>query len=122
MSQAKSSGRSSSLQGLSALADLHQAMGGETSHVSSDGLAPVAARSELLYLSRDKKKRRGKMVTLVEGFLEEEDLKVHLKSLQKACGAGGAVEQNAVLVQGDHRDKVQAYFESAGYRITRKGG
>ena len=62
------------------------------------------------------------MVTLVEGFLEEEDLKVHLKSLQKACGAGGAVEQNAVLVQGDHRDKVQAYFESAGYRITRKGG
>lgn len=122
MSQGQS--KKKSLQDLSALADLHQAMGGEIADANPASAeqadAPETAKGTL-YLSRDKKKRRGKMVTLVEGF-ETGAERADLKSLQKICGAGGAIEDGNVLIQGDHRDTVQTYFEAAGYRIKRKGG
>jgi len=123
--------------GLADLADLHKAMGGEVADVlpsDTNALSPSLGRSAelskgMLYLSRDKKKRRGKVVTLVEGFSQDVDpgdlksaLTADLKSLQKICGSGGSIEDGKLLVQGDHRDRVQTYYEAAGYRIKRKGG
>ncbi len=43
-----------------------------------------------LYVSLDKKNRKGKAVTLVEGFSgSEEDLKSLGKELKSKCGSGG---------------------------------
>ena len=60
------------LSGLDALADLHQSMGGERANVvdpseESRGPEPSLVPA-CLYVSRDRKARKGKEVTLVEGF------------------------------------------------------
>jgi len=52
--------------------------------------ATLAANDQLLYVSRDRKNRRGKEATLVEGFVgTTDDLKALAKTLKAACGVGG---------------------------------
>ena len=76
-----------------------------------------------LYLSLDKKQRKGKKVTLIEGFTgSEADLKALGKKLKGACGTGGSVKDGLILVQGDFRDKIAGLLEKEGYNVKRKGG
>ena len=76
-----------------------------------------------LYISLDRKQRAGKPVTLVEGYQGSElSLALLGKELKALCGAGGAVKDGMILVQGDHRDKVIAALEKKGFTTKRKGG
>ena len=76
-----------------------------------------------LKVSLDKKNRKGKAVTLVEGFVgNEEDLKALGKNLKTKCGVGGAAKDGEIIIQGDVRDKVEEILLSAGYQVKRKGG
>lgn len=71
----------------------------------------------------DKKRRRGKKVSVARGFqLSAEDMKVLQKSLKKLCGAGGTVKGNEIEIQGDHRDKIIAELSKLGYKVKRAGG
>jgi translation initiation factor 1 len=70
---------------------------------------------------RDKTGRRGKTVTVVRG-LPGADLAGVAADLKKACGAGGAVKDFAVEIQGDHRDKVVERLRARGYRVKLAGG
>jgi translation initiation factor 1 len=76
-----------------------------------------------LYVSLDRKHRKGKVVTLVEGFIGAGN---HLKSLEKelksSCGTGGTVKDGVILIQGDFRDRVCQALEQKGYVVKRKGG
>ena len=116
------------LVGLDALADLHRAMGGDTADMPSepDGqVAPIADRPAVLYVSRDRKARKGKEVTLVEGFdqdLHEEMARSVAKSLKALCGVGGGWKDGVVLLQGDHRQRVADWLIREGYSIKHKGG
>ena len=114
------------LVGLEALADLHRAMGGERARlpVEQGEAAPVAG-PDVLYVSLDRKARRGKEVTLVEGFDAEahDGLAADLaRSLKTLCGVGGGWKDGVILLQGDHRDRVAAWLGDAGYRVKHKGG
>lgn len=80
-------------------------------------------RSQLLYVSIDRKQRGGKEVTLVEGFVgREEDLKDLAKFLKSKCGVGGNAKDGNILIQGKFKDKVADLLEKEGYRVKKKGG
>ena len=78
---------------------------------------------QMLYLSLDKKGRKGKVVTLVKGFVgREADIQQLGKELKSSCGAGGTVKEGTILVQGDFRDKIDSILSKKGYKTKRSGG
>ena len=81
-------------------------------------------KSEIkLYVSRDKKQRAGKQVTLVEGHPgPEEVLQKLLSTLKSICATGGSLKEGVILIQGDHVKKVISYLIQSGYRQTKQKG
>jgi translation initiation factor 1 len=72
---------------------------------------------------RDRKGRGGKTVTVIRDLqLTPEDLTALGKQLKQKCGAGGAVKDDIIEIQGDHREKVQAELEKLGYKAKLAGG
>ncbi len=69
---------------------------------------------------REKGGRGGKTVTVVRGL--EGDLVAVAGDLKRHCATGGAVKGSAIEIQGDHRDKIVARLQSAGYRAKVAGG
>jgi translation initiation factor 1 len=68
-------------------------------------------------LSKEKRKK-GKLVTLVTGLSTEgNDLPELLKELKSACGAGGALKDGTLEIQGDQLDRVRTMLQQIGYRV-----
>jgi translation initiation factor 1 len=90
---------------------------------------PSSARPELppaqqqLKIEVSRKGRKGKTVTVISGFQSSlETLEALAKQLKSQCGSGGAVKDNTIEVQGDHREKAQQALISLGYKTKFSGG
>ena len=65
----------------------------------------------------EKKGRRGKEVTVIEQLeLPVERRDEWLKALKTALGCGGAVEGVALVLQGDHRERVAKWLGERGVK------
>src|SRR5215211_725600 len=71
-----------------------------------------------LYVSRDKKQRGGKQVTLVQGHEGPHEVMEQLLSkLKSLCSAGGSLKESELIIQGDHVKKVIEYLLKQGYKL-----
>jgi translation initiation factor 1 len=61
--------------------------------------------------------RGGKEVTIVGQLgLEPQAMTAWLKALKSALGCGGAIEEDAIVLQGDHRQRLPALLTARGVR------
>ena len=76
-------------------------------------------------VSRETAGRKGKGVTVVRGVpLDDAALTALAKQLKAACGSGGTVKDGVIEVQGDHIERVIAWFKARpeGWPVKRAGG
>jgi translation initiation factor 1 len=66
-------------------------------------------------------RRRAGSMTLIYGLVPSELAEVG-KELRRRCGTGGTTKDGIVLLQGDHRDAVIAYFAEQQRRTKKMGG
>jgi translation initiation factor 1 len=65
----------------------------------------------------ERKGRGGKEVTVVEQLgLPPAEREAWLKALKGSLGCGGAVEEDVLVLQGDHRERLPALLEARGVR------
>ena len=78
-------------------------------------------QQQKLKVRLDTKKRGGKAVTLVEGFIgTEDDFQTLGKSLKNFCGTGGSAKDGEIIIQGDQREKVLQWLVKNGYKNTKR--
>ena len=83
----------------------------------------LSPEQQKLYVSLDRKNRKGKAVTLVEGFTGSDgDLKSLGKELKNKCGSGGTAREGEIIIQGDFRDRVMTILRDKGFVLKQKGG
>ena len=98
----------------------------ENGRLRRPAAAPAPAQLQLpndgvVRIFRDRGGRNGKVVTVIRG-LPARDLEARASVLKRLCGAGGAVKDGAVEIQGDHREKIAAELRALGYTVKLAGG
>lgn len=63
---------------------------------------------------RFEKRAGNKAVTVIDRV--SGDAKALLTALKKHCGAGGTVREDSVELQGDHRQRVQAFLDNTTHK------
>lgn len=68
----------------------------------------------------DRKKRRGKEATVLEGFeCDDDELKEIARQLKQQLGCGGSQRDGEILLQGDVRDKACQLLATLGFKTKR---
>jgi translation initiation factor 1 len=88
----------------------------------------VEATEHELYVQKEPmickyEKRKGKATTIIEGYEgSEEDFKVLAKEIKTKLSVGGTFKDDAIIIQGDYRDKIMTMLKDKGFKVKRVGG
>ena len=89
----------------------------KTSGSISDRL-PDDPDDGIVRLHRGRAERRGKPRTLITGLPgKDSDLDTVLKLCKQRLGTGGTRKNRILMIQGDHRHKLQTMLETDGYVV-----
>lgn len=79
-------------------------------------------RASRIVLRRERKGRKGKTVTLIEGLGEKgEHLEEMARNLRRDLGCGSHVEEAVVVLQGDQIERAAAWLEKKGFKNVIRG-
>ena len=68
-------------------------------------------------------KRKGKPVTLLEGYTgATEDFKKLTAMLKSKLQVGGSFKNDVILIQGNNRDRIMQLLKEMGFKTKRVGG
>lgn len=68
-------------------------------------------------------KRKGKPITIIEGYNgAESDFKILAKELKKLLNVGGSFKNEQIIIQGDYRDAIMKFLKEKGFNVKRVGG
>ena len=68
-------------------------------------------------------KRKGKPITIIEGYTgADADFKKLTSKLKKEFSVGGSYKKDNIIIQGDYRDKIMTLLKKEGFNVKRVGG
>ena len=68
-------------------------------------------------------KRKGKPITIIEGYTgADSDFKQLAKELKQLLSVGGSFKNEQIIIQGDYRDRIMAFLKEKGFKTKRVGG
>jgi translation initiation factor 1 len=92
-------------------------------HSSAPRPAAAPTGPARVRVSREVAGRGGRGVSVIRGLpLAPAALEELAARLKRLCGAGGAVRDGAIEIQGEHRDRLVAELAKLGYAAKRAGG
>ncbi len=101
----------------------HRKSGKKRNQQASHAPAIKNPNKQGVRIRREAKGRGGKTVCVIDGLnLPESELKALLKRLKARLGTGGAIKNNNIEIQGDHREKLLTLLENEGHKAKLAGG
>ena len=97
-------------------------------HVPSEETGSKDQKSHDLWIQQEPiickyEKRKGKPVTILEGYNgTDEDLKKLAGLLKSRLSVGGSAKNEIIIIQGDYRDKIMTILQEFGFKTKRVGG
>ena len=83
----------------------------------------ILPSQQRLAVRLERKGRGGKSVTLIEGLqMSQKDRESFLNQLKTRLGTGGALKNEVLELQGDHRNAVVEVLQSKGHKPKLSGG
>lgn len=77
----------------------------------------------IVRIRRETQGRKGKTVNVIQGLSQTgaglDDL---ARILKQRCGTGGTVKDGTIVIQGDHRQRLQEELVKLGYTVKLAGG
>ncbi len=68
-------------------------------------------------------KRKGKPVTILEGYTgADSDFKKLTSDIKSMLSVGGSYKKDIIIIQGDYRDKIMEFLKGHGFSVKRVGG
>lgn len=87
---------------------------------SEEEVESIPIEDQVLRVYLDKKNRKGKIVTIVEGLEgSNEEFSTLAKMLKTLCGTGGSVKDELIIIQGNFKDKVTEKLTRDGYHVEK---